>query len=44
MQSGGQTSLIFVQPMDAAKELASLQGTWKFEIIQTDGWPADRQS
>jgi uncharacterized protein (TIGR03067 family) len=42
MKGGGQTSLIFLQPMDAEKELASLQGTWKFEIIQTDVWPKPR--
>ncbi|MBI1315218.1 TIGR03067 domain-containing protein [bacterium] len=42
MKSGGQTSLIFLEPLpldETEKELASLQGTWKFEIIQTDGWP-----
>ncbi|MDA1049938.1 MAG: TIGR03067 domain-containing protein [Planctomycetota bacterium] len=42
MMGGGQTSLVFLQPVPAnetEKELASLQGTWKFDIIQTDGWP-----
>lgn len=42
MQGGGQTSLIFLQPVppdETKRELASLQGTWKFDMIQTDGWP-----
>ncbi len=42
MTGGGHTSLIFLQPVapnETEKELASLQGTWRFEIIQTDGWP-----
>lgn len=42
MTGGGQTSLVFLQPVgpdEVEKELASLQGTWQFDIIQTDGWP-----
>ena len=34
-----ETSLIFLEPLNVVQELASLQGTWKFDIFYTDAWP-----
>ncbi|MEI8382411.1 MAG: TIGR03067 domain-containing protein, partial [Planctomycetota bacterium] len=42
MTGGGQTSLIFLQPIgtnEAEKELASFQGTWCFDVLQIADWP-----
>lgn len=41
-RSDGQTSLIFLERPDAAQELASMQGDWKFDIFYTDVLPKPR--
>ena len=34
-----ESSLIFLNRLDVGKELASLQGTWKFDVFYTDSLP-----
>ncbi len=38
MMGGGQTSLIFVSPIEPEYELSLLQGNWSFKV-QSDAWP-----